>query len=151
MIKPLTMTSDEIEAIMRIWYDATIKAHPFIPVSYWQGNYEIVKNEYIPGSETFLYCEGSEAKGFISIIERVFIGALFVDPAHQGQGIGKQLLSYVMNKYENLSLAVYIQNENAVSFYRKMGFSVISEQLNSDSQVPEYLMSIRGTSAGEKE
>ncbi|MBS7528497.1 N-acetyltransferase [Fusibacter paucivorans] len=151
MIKSLTMTSDEIEAIMHIWYDATIKAHPFIPATYWRGNYEIVKNEYIPNSETFLYCDGSETKGFISIIERAFIGALFVDPAYQGQGIGMQLLSYVLNKYDNLSLAVYIQNENAVSFYQKMGFSVISEQLNSDSQVPEYLMSTRGASAGEKE
>lgn len=34
----------DIEKIMDIWLESTIKAHDFISKEYWQNNYNIVKN-----------------------------------------------------------------------------------------------------------
>ncbi|WP_447406846.1 GNAT family N-acetyltransferase, partial [Clostridium perfringens] len=59
----------------------------------------------------------------------------------QGRGIGKSLVEYVKNKYENIELAVYKDNKKAVEFYKKQGFKIIKEQENEDSGHLEYLMS----------
>ena len=91
-------------------------------------------------SKTFVYEEEGKIKGFISIINKEFIGALFVDNDSQGQGIGRKLIEYVLNKFTTLNLAVYKNNIKSVGFYRKMGFEVISEEINEDSKFPEYIM-----------
>ncbi|WP_025161530.1 N-acetyltransferase [Paraclostridium bifermentans] len=130
----------DIEKIMDIWLVSTIKAHDFISKEYWQNNYNIVKNEYIPISETFVYEKDGEIKGFISIINNEFIGALFVDIRFQGMGIGTKLINYSVEKYEKLTLAVYKENKNSVEFYTRKGFKIIEEGLNEDSGYLEYIM-----------
>lgn len=134
------MKDSQIEEVMDIWLASTIQGHPFIPRDYWQDSYKVVKEQYLPIAKTFIYEEDEKIKGFISIIEGSFIGALFVDIHSQGKGIGKALLEYCKGQYETLELAVYIENEKAVEFYKKQGFSVIMEQENEDSKRREYIM-----------
>ncbi len=43
---------NNINDIMNIWLKENIIAHYFIPEEYWVKNYSIVKNEYIPISDT---------------------------------------------------------------------------------------------------
>lgn len=129
--------------IMNIWLNSTIKAHDFIDKNYWENSYNTVKNIYIPMSETFVYEEDNCIKGFISIINNEFIGALFVDINEQGVGIGKELINYAINKYKKLILAVYKENKNSVNFYLNRGFKIIKEQINEDSGYSEYLMEIK--------
>ncbi|MCY6959525.1 N-acetyltransferase [Clostridium brassicae] len=131
----------EIEAIMDIWLKTNITAHSFIPEQYWIKNYSLVKEEYIPISITFIYKEDSVIKGFISIIDNSFIGALFVLENYQGQGIGKKLLNYCKSIYSSLELAVYIENISSVNFYKHCGFVIKKEQQNEDSGFMEYIMS----------
>lgn len=98
-----------------------------------------MKNVYIPMAETYVY-EKENIKGFISIINNEFIGALFVDNDSQGQGIGKALIEHVKSKYDSLSLAVYKDNYKSVEFYKKMGFKIKSENTNEDTNFVEYIM-----------
>ncbi|MCC0649789.1 N-acetyltransferase [Clostridioides sp. ZZV15-6598] len=130
----------DIDKIMGIWEESTIKAHDFINKDYWKNNYNTVKNEYIPISETFVYDDGEEIKGFISIIDNEFIGALFISTNYQSLGIGSKLLDYAIKEYKNLSLAVYKDNKKAVVFYNKKGFNIVKEQVNEDSGFKEYIM-----------
>ena len=125
---------------MEIWLESTIKAHSFIEKEYWQSNYNTVKDVYIPIAETYVYEENDVIKGFISIIDKEFIGALFVDNDYQGLGVGSKLINFVLNKYDTLSLAVYKENLKSVRFYKKMGFEILSEEINEDSKHPEYIM-----------
>ncbi|ELC8442262.1 N-acetyltransferase [Clostridium perfringens] len=125
---------------MRIWLESTVKAHDFIEKEYWEKNYNVVREVYIPMAETFVYYEDKKIKGFISIIDNEFIGALFVDVQNQGLGIGGKLLDYVNAKYKNVNLAVYKMNEKAVEFYKNNGFKIIKEQENEDSGFVEYIM-----------
>lgn len=134
------LKNEEIDRVMEIWKLSTIKAHSFIEKKYWEDNYDVVKNVYIPMAETFVYEDCEEVKGFISIINNEFIGALFVDIDSQGSGIGSKLIDYVNNKYKRLELAVYKENAGAVEFYKKKGFKVITEQANEDSGFTEYIM-----------
>ena len=133
------LEKNDIDRVMNIWLKITVKAHNFIEKKYWQDNYDTVKNIYIPMADTYVY-EKDEIKGFISIINNEFIGALFVDNESQGQGIGKALIRYVQNKYGVLNLAVYKDNYKSVEFYKKVGFKIKSENINEDTNFPEYIM-----------
>ena len=130
----------DIDKVMDIWMKSTIKAHDFISKEYWQNNYNTVKEVYIPMSETFVYKDVQGIKGFISVINNEFIGALFVDIDFQGNGIGKQLIDYAVRKYGKLQLAVYRENKKSVEFYINRGFKIIEEQINDDSKHVEYIM-----------
>lgn len=132
----------DIDKIMDIWLKSTIKAHDFIDEEYWNSNYNTVKDVYIPMSDTFVYEDEENIKGFISIINNEFIGALFVDIDCQGNGIGKELINYVINKYKKLNLAVYKDNKKSVDFYINRGFKIVKEQENEDSAYAEYIMEI---------
>ncbi|MBS6507959.1 MAG: N-acetyltransferase [Paraclostridium bifermentans] len=138
MIRKLKNT--DIDKLMDIWLESTVKAHSFISREYWESNYKVVKDEYIPMSETFVYEENEEIKGFVSIINNEFIGALFVDVKFQGRGIGTKLIDYSIGKYKKLTLAVYKENQKSVEFYTRKGFKIIEEGLNEDSGYPEYIM-----------
>lgn len=130
----------DVDIVMDIWLKTNIKAHYFIGEKYFRDNFETVKNLYIPMSITYLYEENNIVKGFISIIDDNFIGALFVDENYQGNGIGKKLLEYIENKNEILSLAVYKDNINSVNFYKNRGFKIVKEQVSDDSGHLEYIM-----------
>jgi putative acetyltransferase len=130
----------DIEDIMNIWKESTIKAHDFIDKSYWINNYNVVKDVYIPMSEGFVYEKDSKIYGFIAVIESKFIGALFVGVNNQGMGIGSKLIDFALDKYKQLDLAVYKDNKPSVEFYKKKGFKIIVEQENEDSKFMEYIM-----------
>ncbi|WP_020536165.1 GNAT family N-acetyltransferase [Lewinella cohaerens] len=78
-------------------------------------------------------------------IERIYVKA-----THQGQNIGQQLLTFVMEKarQENKSsvwLGVWDQNEAAIQFYKRHGFSTFDQHefyLGSDLQ-NDLLMKIK--------
>ena len=136
------LQNKDIDKIMGIWLESTIYAHKFISKEYWNENYNIVKDVYIPMSKTFIYEDNDDIRGFISIINNDFIGALFVEKNYQSQGIGKSLIDYAKNLYDNLNLAVYKENEKALEFYKKMGFKIISENINEDTNCVEYIMKL---------
>ncbi|MEG1004323.1 MAG: N-acetyltransferase [Clostridium sp.] len=137
------LKNEDINKVMDIWEESTIKAHDFIDKDYWKNNYDTVKNVHIPISDTFVYDDGENIKGFISIIDDEFIGALFIDVKYQGLGIGSKLINYTTSKYGKLNLAVYKENEKAVKFYTHKGFKIIKEQKNEDSGFEEYIMELK--------
>ena len=134
------LENKDINIIMDIWLKSTIKAHNFIDENYWRKNYNNVKNIYIPISDTFVYEYNGRIKGFISIINNDFIGALFVDVNSQGMGIGSKLIDYAISIYDNLSLSVYKDNENAFAFYKNKNFKILSEEVNKETKFLEYIM-----------
>lgn len=138
MIRKLKNT--DIDKLMDIWLESTVRSHSFISREYWESNYKVVKDVYMPIADTFVYEEEGETKGFISIINNEFIGALFVDVKFQGMGIGSKLIDYSVEKYKKLTLAVYKENKKSVEFYTRKGFKIIEEGLNEDSGYTEYIM-----------
>lgn len=69
-------------------------------------------------------CEAG-ISGFISIwMIDAFVHHLYVDPSYQRQGIGAALLTHAVGitKGMELSLKCLVDNENALKFYRALGF-----------------------------
>lgn len=57
--------------------------------------------------------------------------ALAVEPRFQGQGHGSTLVQFITKKARESNLPIYLdtQNERNLSFYKKMGFKILEEEL----------------------
>lgn len=134
---------DDIKAVLDIWLTASIKAHDFVDIEFWESQVDNMRNLYIPVSETYILEKESEIVGFYSLHENM-IAAIFVSPVHQNMGLGKQLLNHAKSQRKELVLSVYKENQASVDFYHSQGFSIISEQIDDHTGHLEYTMSTKG-------
>ena len=128
------MKEEDTTKVMTIWTKGNFYAHPFIERDYWISNYNKVKEEYLKQAETYVYEENEEIKGFISILNNTYIGALLVKKDFLRQGIGKRLLNYCKERKEKLTLQVYEKNVDATLFYLAMGFKNIRIQIDESTR-----------------
>lgn len=129
----------DLEDMVRIWYEASIIAHSFVPASFWALQKSEMKDKYLPLAENFIYQEKEQIAGFISIVgERVC--ALFVTPEMQGKGIGRALMEHAKILKGNLSLKVYKENKRAFRFYEMCGFVAIGEEVDEYTGQIQILM-----------
>ena len=94
---------------------------------------------YLPGSETYVYEENVNIKGFFSLVEEN-LAAIFVSPDSQGRGIGKKLIAKAKELQPVLKLTVYKKNRKSVDFYKKRGFKIIKEQTDEHTSEIEFVM-----------
>lgn len=131
---------EDTTKVMTIWTKGNFKAHNFIEKDYWLMNFNRVKNEYLLQSTTYVYIEDGEIKGFISLLEEGYIGALFVKEEFKRQGIGRKLINYCKERNNRLTLNVYEKNINAILFYVSMGFKNKKIGINNETKEKEYEM-----------
>lgn len=122
---------DELDTVMKIWLETNIQAHDFINLSYWQGNYEMVK-EMLPASTIFVYEDNNKIQGFVGLMGSDIAG-IFTNANSQSKGIGKALLDYAKEIRSELSLKVYKKNVRAVKFYLREDFVVSNEQIDENT------------------
>jgi putative acetyltransferase len=123
----------------RIWYDASITAHSFIPTSFWDSYKSAMKEIYLPLAENLVFEDEGRITGFISFVGEN-VCALFVAPDMQGKGTGRALLEYAKTLKGKLSLKVYIENKHALCFYRKSGFVAVKEEIDEYTGYVQILM-----------
>lgn len=133
-------SSDDFEKLVDIWFEASIRAHHFIPKSYWEENKAEMQNNYLPRSEVYLAEDEQQIYGFIALVENE-IAAIFVAPDQQGKGIGKLLISHAKNLRPQLVLNVYQDNKNSIAFYKSEGFEVVQESFETETQSKVFVMS----------
>lgn len=129
---------DELETIMKIWLEANIQAHNFIPESYWQRNYEVVKG-MLPDATIFVYEDDNGIQGFAGLMGS-YIAGIFVNESRQSRGIGKALLDHMKKSLTELSLHVYKKNARAVRFYLRESFTISKEQIDENTRETEFVM-----------
>lgn len=134
VIRPFCAATD-IKKLSAIWFDASLKAHPFIGEPRLLEQRRLIEEEYLPKAETWVACVSGEAIGFISLLDR-FIGGIFIAPDKQGMGAGRKLISHALARKGALSLEVYTANEQAVHFYTSLGFKEISRRDVDDFGYP---------------
>ena len=137
MIKELDIS--RIDDIMKIWIEENINAHDFIPKDYWEKNYDYVK-KVLPDATIFVYEDNDEIKGFIGIVQSLYIAGLFVSNRYQSSGIGGELLKRCKQECSILELDVYAKNLKAINFYKKHGFKIEQEKENEETKEAEYSM-----------
>ncbi len=113
-----------LEKLLLVWESSVRATHLFL------SNDEINKiKRYVPQALNSIPIllvaedENGNPLGFMGIAEQM-LEMLFVSNDNRGQGIGKQLLQYGIEKYSVNKLAVNEQNPLAKGFYEHMGFTV---------------------------
>lgn len=117
----------DLAALSSIWFQASMEAHAFIGEVRLSRQRLEVESIYLPNAETWVASAGDQPVGFVSLLGN-FIGALFVDPAHQGRGIGAALVRHVAALRDELELEVYTHNAGALRFYEAQGFAEVSRR-----------------------
>ncbi len=125
--------------VLKIWLEASIKAHDFISREFWESNVGAMRDVYLPAAETYVYEDEGAVRGFLSLCGDT-IAALFVAPAYQGMGIGRQLMAQAKQTPQRLNLTVYKENQKSVAFYTTCGFRVEREQIDEHTGHPELVM-----------
>lgn len=128
----------DINKVADVWLNTNIKAHSFIPAPYWKGNFELVKERLLQ-AEVYIYEDNQQIQGFIGL-NGEYIEGIFVSDEYQSQGIGAQLLDYIKNNRNKLSLSVYQKNSRAISFYQREEFEIQCEALDEATGEKEYVM-----------
>ena len=132
------MNETDLPEVMEIWLQTNEEAHDFIPADYWRENYDKVKT-LLPQAEVFVYEKNVQLAGFIGM-NGEYVAGIFVRQSARSQGVGKQLIHYVKDRKERLTLQVYEKNKRAVHFYQREGFRVVSRDVDEDMGEAEYVM-----------
>ncbi|TCQ81895.1 putative acetyltransferase [Ochrobactrum sp. BH3] len=123
------------ETLSSIWYRASLEAHAFLGVDLLGDQQKLIEDVYLEKAETWVAVVDNKPVGFIGLLDS-FIGGLFVDPAAQGHGIGRQLIDHSLAMKGELSLEVYADNERACRFYKQLGFQEVSRRAKDDNGLP---------------
>ena len=129
---------NELEIVMEIWLNTNIEAHDFVNTSYWQRNYDMVRNMF-PDASIFVYEDNDQIQGYIGLMDN-YIAGMFINSSSQSKGIGNGLLNYAMAINSELLLKVYKKNVRAVKFYLRENFKVLKEQIDENTDEVELVM-----------
>jgi len=125
----------DLEALLTVWYEASVIAHDFLPATFWAGERQAIVDEYVPIADTWMAEMDGRVVGFAALIGDE-LGALFVDPAHQGKGVGSALMNHVKSLRVRLTLGVFKANTRAQRFYEEHGFYIVGETVEERSRAP---------------
>ena len=130
----------DLDAVMQIWLHGNLDAHAFIPASFWEAHFEMVR-DMLPQAELYVHEDAGtrQIDSFIGLTEN-HIEGIFVAKAARSKGIGKALLDYAKSRRPRLDLSVYQKNERALAFYRREQFVVQSEGIDGDTNEAEIQM-----------
>ena len=120
-------------ALARIWKEAVRATHGFLAEEDFL-YYKAHIPEYLATIDLYVCEEEGKIKGFAGIlhgkIEMLFVG-------ERGKGIGRQLLDFATEKLRATEVDVNTQNEAALGFYLKYGFTETS-RTETDAQGRPY-------------
>ncbi len=138
MIRPCR--ESDTEELVRIWLEASLQAHPFIPAEYWKAHVPSMRELYLPASDVILvYEEEGAVGGFMAMVDD-YVAALFIAPKFQRRGVGTRFLDIAKRMKRTLCLNVYARNRGAIRFYERCGFRIAGERVEKESGEIEYEM-----------
>ncbi|ABI75681.1 acetyltransferase, GNAT family [Hyphomonas neptunium ATCC 15444] len=133
-VRPYNAATD-LPTLLDIWFEASLRAHPFLGEHRLREERILMETEYLPKSENWVACDQGEPIGFIGLLD-TFVGGLFIAPAHQGKGAGRLLTAHALELKGRLELEVYTDNQQAYAFYEKLGFREVSRRRTDDHGLP---------------
>lgn len=136
--KLTTLTATQRDRLMTIWLQGNLEAHPFVAASYWRDMAPLVAQQL---NTATLYVATADAQivGFAGLTNQ-YIAGIFVAHDYRNQGIGHALLTQLQTDYPVLTLSVYPQNQGAVKFYQRHGFTTSTSATDPDTGVPDQEM-----------
>jgi putative acetyltransferase len=116
---------NDFDTLTEVWEASVRATHSFLTEDNIQYFKPLVRKEFLPAVELRCVRDGDfRPIGFLGVANGK-IEMLFIRPDMRGRGIGKQLLTYAVEEMNAREVDVNEQNEQAVGFYKRMGFAVV--------------------------
>ncbi|WP_417387782.1 acetyltransferase [Gimesia sp.] len=118
------LTSEDHPRALEVWEASVRATHDFLDEEAIQSLKPLVQQACL--SSMPVYCVRDDSQSVIGFIgvEAPKIEALFIDPDWMGQGFGRHLVEYAVNKLGAELVDVNEQNPQALGFYQHLGFEV---------------------------
>ena len=130
------------EAVIEVWYAASLLATPFLSTEFLAGERENIRNIWLSEAETWVFEAAGRTVGFLSLIGNE-VGAIFVDPYSQGQGVGTALMDHAVSLRGELFLDVFEDNAIGRRFYDGFGFKFEHTHVHEQSGHTQMRLSFR--------
>lgn len=115
--------SGEHSVLIRIWESAVSNTHHFLKEEdflYYKTRLPL----YFQQVTLYGFEQDRVLMGFMGVYETT-LEMLFVDNQYRGKGIGKELMTYAIQRLGINKVDVNEQNIQAVGFYQHIGFKII--------------------------
>ena len=123
---------NDLAELLDTWAAASAIAHPFLTEEFLASERENIPNLYLPNAETWVFEADGQVVGFIALIGNE-VGAVFVQPSHQRNGVGSVLMNKAKGLREELEVEVFVKNTIGRAFYAKYGFESIEEKVHDQT------------------
>jgi len=121
---PITMRASapgDGATVLQIWRDAVDATHDFLSAADRKAiDAEVA--DFLPSAPLWLAVDGADRPVGFMLLNGAHMDALFIAPAHRGKGVGRMLVLHALARAPGLSTDVNEQNDQAVGFYRRLGF-----------------------------
>ena len=118
-------TEIDFPFLIDLWERSVRATHDFLPEEEISNLKPLILNEYFQHVLLHKYVKDGQIAGFVGTSPDN-IEMLFIEPDFRGQGIGKALTQFVIDELKIQKVDVNEQNPQAIGFYQKLGFVVIS-------------------------
>ncbi|HCB1502663.1 putative acetyltransferase [Klebsiella oxytoca] len=132
---------DEGEKLIAIWCRSVDATHNFLSKEY-RGELEGLVRSFLPEAPLWVAVTEKDEPIAFMLLTGEHMDALFVDPDVRGSGVGKLLINHALTLSSKLTTNVNEQNEQAVGFYKKMGFKVTGRSDTDDLGKPYPLLNL---------
>lgn len=140
-------TQGDVEVIAVLFRRTREKCMSYLPRLHTPSeDIEYFGSHVLPNDAVWV-AEHNKIVGFVAFTEG-WLHHLYVDPEHQGGGIGSSLLAIATKDQSTVSLWVFQRNAPAIRFYVSHGFELIKETdgAENEERMPDALYRIRAAS-----
>jgi putative acetyltransferase len=118
-------SSKDFTAIIELWELSVRKTHDFLHEDYMLEIKSLLPS-ILPSVELYVNKnETGKITGFLGVANKK-IEMLFIHPDFSGKGLGRMLTMFAIEKLHMNRVDVNEQNQQAVNFYKHLGFAVIA-------------------------
>lgn len=130
---PIILAADgsDYDELINLWEESVVATHGFLSPSEIQDYKLLIYDYYFDAQNLYYIRDEYQIHGFIGLNGN-FIQMLFIRPMFIGQGIGKALIHFAIDKHGANNVDVNEQNIPAVNFYQHLGFEV-TERFDKDA------------------
>ena len=122
----------DLDDLLAAWASASEIAHSFLTQEFLASERQNIPNLYLPNAETWVFEDEGRVVGFVALIGNE-VGAIFVHPSHQRNGVGRQLMEKARELRGELVVEVFKANTIGRAFYANFGFEIIAEKVHEQT------------------